>query len=89
MDLTSDTVSWGESSVIKTVPFSEKIKPLQTQVDANTSSISTLQTTVEEAKTAANRVPASTPADKDKFLRVDAGGNPVWQTVPNANGGSF
>lgn len=49
----------------------------------------TAQTTAEEAKTAADRVPASTSADKDKFLRVDASGNPVWQTVPNANGGSF
>lgn len=49
----------------------------------------TAQTTAEEAKTAADRVPASTAADKDKFLRVDASGNPAWQTVPNANGGSF
>lgn len=49
----------------------------------------TAQTTAEEAKTAADRVPASTAADKDKFLRVDASGNPVWQTVPNAEGGSF
>lgn len=49
----------------------------------------TAQTTAEEAKTAADRVPASSAADKDKFLRVDASGNPVWQTVPNAEGGSF
>lgn len=41
------------------------------------------------AKYLESPVPASTAADKDKFLRVDASGNPVWQTVPNANGGSF
>lgn len=41
------------------------------------------------AKYLESPVPASTTADKDKFLRVDASGNPVWQTVPNANGGSF
>lgn len=35
------------------------------------------------------QLPASTSADKDKFLRVDASGNPVWETVANANGGSF
>lgn len=49
----------------------------------------TAQTTAEEAKTAADRVPASTAADMDKFLRVDAEGNPTWQTVPNAQGVSF
>ena len=49
----------------------------------------TAQNAANEAKTAADRVPASTAADKDKFLRVDAEGNPVWQAVPNANGGSF
>lgn len=27
------------------------------------------------------QLPASTSADKDKFLRVDASGNPVWETV--------
>lgn len=49
----------------------------------------TAQTTAEEAKMAAGRIPASTTADEGKFLRVDASGNPVWHTVPNANGGSF
>lgn len=36
-----------------------------------------------------SQLPPSTAADKDKFLRVDDSGNPVWQAVPNANGGSF
>lgn len=58
-------------------------------LDAVAAAAAAAQSTAEEAKTAADRVPASTAADKDKFLRVDAEGNPVWQTVPNANGGSF
>lgn len=58
-------------------------------LDAVAAAAAAAQTAAEEAKTAADRVPASTAADKDKFLRVDASGNPVWQTVPNANGGSF
>ena len=58
-------------------------------LDAVAAAAAAAQSTAEEAKTAADRVPASTAADKDKFLRVDAAGNPVWQTVPNANGGSF
>lgn len=34
------------------------------------------------------QVPEYSSADNGKFLRV-VNGNPVWQTVPNANGGSF
>lgn len=29
------------------------------------------------------QLPPSTAADKDKFLRVNASGNPVWETVPD------
>ena len=58
-------------------------------LDAVSAAAAAAQNAATEAKTAADRVPASTAADKDKFLRVDAEGNPVWQAVPNANGGSF
>lgn len=58
-------------------------------LDAVSAAAAAAQNAATEAKTAADRVPASTAEDKDKFLRVDASGDPVWQTVPNANGGSF
>lgn len=43
-----------------------------------------ISTPVEQDQLAEIRqLPASTAADKDKFLRVDASGNPVWETVPD------
>lgn len=35
------------------------------------------------------QVPEATSANKGEFLRADAHGNPVWETVPNAQGVSF
>ena len=45
IDLTANTVSWGKL-INESVPFSDKIKPLQTQVNTNTSDISTLKSRV-------------------------------------------
>lgn len=82
----SGEVTWG---IITDDPTADRLSNIESRLDTVESSVTTAQTTAEEAKTAADRVPASTAADKDKFLRVDASGNPVWQTVPNAEGGSF
>lgn len=45
IDLAANTVSWGKL-INESVPFSDKIKPLQTQVNTNTSDISTLKSRV-------------------------------------------
>lgn len=43
--------------------------------------ISFLQLATYEELQDIRQLPASTAADKDKFLRVDASGNPAWETV--------
>lgn len=45
IDLAANTVSWGKL-INESVPFSDKVKSLQTQVDTNTSDISTLKSRV-------------------------------------------
>ena len=49
IDLTANTVSWGKL-INESVSFSDKIKPLQTQVNTNTSDISTLKSRVNNIK---------------------------------------
>lgn len=62
MDLTNNTISWGKKAVLETVSFSDKIKPLQTQVNTNTSDISTLKSRVT---TLGNNVKQSNWATND------------------------
>lgn len=47
--------------------------------DAGSDALSAVELTVNVQATSA--LPPSTAADKDKFLRVDASGNPAWETV--------
>lgn len=49
IDLAANTVSWGKL-ITESVPSSDKIKPLQTQVDTNTSDISALKSRVNNIK---------------------------------------
>lgn len=83
------TLSLMASTPVRIAPKYLDLDAVTAAAAAAQTAADTAQTTAEEAKTAADRVPASTSADKDKFLRVDASGDPTWQTVPNANGGSF
>lgn len=61
IDLTANTVSWGKL-ISESVPFSDKIKPLQAQVNTNTSDISTLKSRVT---TLGNNVKQSNWATND------------------------
>ncbi len=61
IDLAANTVSWGKL-INESVPFSDKVKPLQTQVDTNTSDISTLKSRVT---TLGNNVKQSNWATND------------------------
>lgn len=86
-----DTIEDRLSEVESTVSdLQNSVSGLQTAVDtinlsldqkADAESVSDLSTAVGKLM--------PTPDDAGKFLRADAGGNPVWQTVANANGGSF
>lgn len=86
-----DTIEGRLSEVESTVSdLQNSVSGLQTAVDtinlsldqkADAESVSDLSTAVGKLM--------PTPDDAGKFLRADASGNPVWQTVPNANGGSF
>lgn len=43
--------------------------------------VDSLKLVIQDQLSEIRQLPVSTAADKDKFLRVDAEGNPVWETV--------